>query len=71
VLFKLIVGLVALVLGTVGYVSTQHSDSPPSTATPVAVQAPSVNVASGEQRLEMTEQTLTEPQSTPGWPHTG
>jgi hypothetical protein len=58
VLLKLIVVLAALALGAVGYVSTQHSAPPP--ATPVAAQAPAANAAAGEQRLEITEQTLTE-----------
>jgi|SRR5579859_6382254 len=57
-LLKLIVGLAALALGAVGYVSTQHANSAPTT--PVAAQAPTPNVTSGEQRLEITEQTLTE-----------
>jgi hypothetical protein len=58
VILKLLVGIAALTLGAVGYVSTQHS--PSALPTLVAAQPPAPNAANGEQRLELTEQTLTE-----------
>jgi hypothetical protein len=56
-MFRLLVVIAAVVLGTVGYTFTRQ----PASAVPTSVgQVARATAAPGEQRLELTEQTLTD-----------
>ncbi len=61
-MLKLLLSIAALMLGAVGYFFTQHPASAVPTPEPVqvAAQLPAPTTATGEQRLELAEQTLTD-----------
>jgi len=57
-MFKLLVGIAILIVAAIAYASTQHPSS--ALPTPVVAQAPAPTAASGQVRLELTQQTLTD-----------